>query len=255
MEELILNSNFINILEENLYSEHLCCIIRSKKPHPGIDAKRQWLSQRLKEGHVFRKLDAKEAVFIEYAPLETAWVPIVGEKYYYIYCLWASGIYKGKGYGKALMEYCIGDAKEKGKSGICMLGAKKQKAWLTDQSFAKKFGFKAVDYTESGYELLALSFDGTMPKFSERAKKEEIESSELTIYYDMQCPFVLHNIEAIKEYCEIHSVSINLIEVDTLEKAKELPCVFNNWGVFYKGKFETVNLLPDMKSLKRILKK
>jgi len=27
--------------------------------------------------------------------------------------------------------------------------------------------------------------------------------------------------------------------VDTLQKAKELPCVFNNWGVFYKGKFQT----------------
>ena len=33
-----------------------------------------------------------------------------------------------------------------------------------------------------------------------------------------------------------------------------LPCVFNNFCVFYKGKFETVNLL-DMAYLKRILKK
>ncbi|WP_423786554.1 YoaP domain-containing protein [Holdemania filiformis] len=32
-----------------------------------------------------------------------------------------------------------------------------------------------------------------------------------------------------------------------------MPCVFNNWACFYKGKFETVNLLnPEM--LKRILK-
>ena len=43
-------------------------------------------------------------------------------------------------------------------------------------------------------------------------------------------------------------------EVDTLQKAKELPCVFNNWAVFYKGKFETVNL-PDIPTLERILKK
>jgi hypothetical protein len=40
-----------------------------------------------------------------------------------------------------------------------------------------------------------------------------------------------------------------------LQKAKELPCVFNNWGVFYKGNFETVNLLLDVANLKRILKK
>jgi hypothetical protein len=33
--------------------------------------------------------------------------------------------------------------------------------------------------------------------------------------------------------------------VDTLEKAKSVPCVFNNWAVFYGGKFETVHLLNE----------
>lgn len=48
--------DFLNLTIENLVNEHLCSIIRSKKPHPGIDAKKQWLSDRLKEGHVLRKL-------------------------------------------------------------------------------------------------------------------------------------------------------------------------------------------------------
>lgn len=247
-----MNIDFVNLTTENLANEHLSCIIRSKKPHQGIEAKRQWLSDRLKEGHVFRKLNVKAPVFIEYAPLETAWVPITGDKYYYLYCLWSGQ--KGNGYGKSLMEYCLADAKEKGKSGVCMLGSEKQKAWLSNQSFAKKFGFEVVDSTDNGYELLALSFDGTMPKFAENAKKQEIESQELTIYYDMQCPFVYERIELIKQYCEINSINVSLIKVDTLQKSKELPCVFNNWGVFYKGKFETVNLL-DVASLIRILKK
>ena len=51
-----MNTDFVNLTKENLSDEHLCCIIRSKKPHVGIDAKRQWLSDRLNEGHVFRKL-------------------------------------------------------------------------------------------------------------------------------------------------------------------------------------------------------
>ena len=38
------------------------------------------------------------------------------------------------------------------------------------------------------------------------------------------------------------------------QKAKGLPCVFNNWAVFYQGKFVTVNLL-DAAALKRLLKK
>jgi hypothetical protein len=245
-------TDFVNLTPENLGNEHLCCIIRSKKPHQGIEAKRQWLSDRLKEGHVFRKLSVKDPVFIEYAPLETAWVPITGDNYYYLYCLWSGQ--KGKGHAKSLMEYCLTDAKERGKSGICMLGANKQKAWLSNQSFAKKFGFEVVDSTDNGYELLALSFDGTRPKFAENAKKQEIKSKELAIYYDMQCPFVYERIELIKQYCEVNEVPVSLILVDTLQKAKELPCVFNNWGVFYKGNFETVNLL-DISSLERILKK
>ena len=236
-----MNTDFVNLTKENLSDEHLCCIIRSKKPHAGIDAKRQWLSDRLNEGHVFRKLNAKATVFIEYAPLETAWVPVIGDNYYYLYCLWVLGSPKGNGYGRALMEYCLTDAKEKGKSGVCMLGSKKQKNWLSDQSFAKKFGFEVVD--------------GTMPKFAQNAKKMKIESEDLTIYYDMQCPYIYQKIEMVKQYCDTNNVPVSLIQVDTLQKAKDLPCVFNNWGVFYKGNFETVNLLLDVEHLKRILKK
>ncbi|MBE5975432.1 MAG: GNAT family N-acetyltransferase [Paenibacillaceae bacterium] len=249
-----MSNDFVNLTAENLEKEHLCCIIRSKKTHPGIEAKRQWLSERLEKGHVFRKLNEKATVFIEYAPLETAWVPITGDNYYYVYCLWVSGSCKGKGYGKALMEYCIADARRNGKSGICMLGANKQKAWLSDQTFAKKFGFEVVDTTEQGYELLALSFDGTFPRFAQSVKNKGIEKEELTIYYDMQCPYIYQNLEMVKKYCDINEIPVCVIPVDTLQKAKELPCVFNNWGVFYKGKFQTVNLL-DEASLARILKK
>lgn len=249
-----MSDGFINLTAENLADEHLCCIIRSKKPHPGVEAKRQWLAARLQEGHVFRKLDAKATVFIEYAPLETAWVPITGENYYYLYCLWVLGDCKGKGYGKALMEYCVADAKQSGRSGICMLGAKKQKSFLSDQAFAKKWGFETVDATEGGYELLALSFDGTAPQFAPSVKQRGIEGKELTIYYDQQCPFVFQSIEMVRRYCQAHGIPVRLILVDTLEKAKGLPCVFNNWGVFYKGEFQTVNLL-DEATLQRILKK
>lgn len=249
-----MDGEFINLTEDNIENEHLCCIIRSKAKHPGVEAKRQWLRERLGEGHIFRKLSAKECVFIEYAPLEKAWVPVVGDNYYYIYCLWVSGGAKGKGYGKALMEYCLADARENGKSGVCMLGAQKQKAWLSDQSFAKGFGFETVDTTENGYELLALSFDGTKPHFAHSTKTPEIENKELTVYYDMQCPYIVQTVGMIKQYCEENSVPLSLIVVDSLEKAKGLPCVFNNFAVFYKGKFETVNLI-DAAALKRILKK
>lgn len=245
---------FINLTSDNIDDEHLCCIIRSKKLHPGVEAKRKWLAERLREGHVFRKLNAKGCCFIEYAPLETAWVPVIGDNFYYIYCLWVSGDFKGKGYGKSLMEYCIQDAKAKGMSGVCMLGAKKQKNWLSNQAFAKKYGFESIDATVDGYELLAFSFDGKIPQFTDKARQQQIENQELTVFYSMQCPFIVQKIEEIKRYCDDNKVAVSMIPVDSLEKAKDLPCVFNNWGSFYKGKFATVNLL-DKTALGKILKR
>ena len=61
-----MDAEFVDLTAENLADEHLCCIIRTKKARPGVEAKRRWLSDRLREGHVFRKLNAKGVVFIEY---------------------------------------------------------------------------------------------------------------------------------------------------------------------------------------------
>ena len=243
-------ADFINLTAENIADEHLCCIIR-KKPHPGVEAKRAWLAQRLAEGHVFRKLNEKATVFIEYAPLETAWTPVEGENYLYIYCLWVDGASKGKGYGTALMEYCLADARARGRSGVCMLGSQRQKHWLSDQAFAKTFGFRAVDATENGYELLALSFDGSVPRFAPAARTMRIESKALTVYYDAQCPYVLQRIEDARGWCAENGVPASFIRVDTLEAAKALPCAFNNCAVFCGGVFQTVNL-PDEALLRRL---
>lgn len=240
-----MSNEFINLTIDNLASEHLCCAIADKKHQYGVEVKRTWLTDRIADGHVFRKLNAKGKVFIEYAPLEKAWVPIIGDNYIYIYCLWVSGSFKGKGYGKKLLDYCIADAKKQGKAGVCIISSKKKKPFLSEKKFMQKFGFKTVDMINNEYELMALSFDGLKPRFSPNAKKQTINSERLTIYYGSQCPYIPNCIEQIEIYCKANSIPNKLIKVDTLEKAKELPCVFNNWAVFYKGKFETVHLLNE----------
>lgn len=70
--------NFVNLTAENLADEHLSCIIRSKKPHPGVEAKRLWLSDRLKEGHVFRKLNVKAPVLLNTHLLKQPGFPLMG---------------------------------------------------------------------------------------------------------------------------------------------------------------------------------
>lgn len=239
--------DFITLTAENIASEHLCCAIADKKHQAGVTNKRNWLTERIQEGHVFRKLNAKGKVFIEYAPLEKAWVPVTGDNYLYIYCLWVSGMYKDKGYGKALLQSCIDDAKAQGRSGICILSSKKKKPFLSDKKFMLKHGFKVVDSINDEYELLALALDegSRPPQFAPAARKQSIEGKELTIYVGVQCPYIPNCIEQIYNYCENNSIPLRLIEVDTPEKAKQVPCVFNNWAVFYDGKFETVHLMNE----------
>lgn len=240
-----MESGFLNITEENIKVEHLCCAIADKKHQCGVDIKRSWLSDRLAEGHVFRKLIAKGKVFIEYSPLETAWTPIEGANFIYIYCLWVSGSYKNLGYGRELLEYCIADARSRGKSGVCAISSTKKKPFLSDKRFLQKYGFETVDMIGDEYELLSLTFDQTQPHFTDVAKKQTIDSPKLTIYYGLQCPYIPNCIEQIESFCELNHIPVDFIKVDRLEKAKAVPCVFNNWAVFYQGKFKTLHLLNE----------
>lgn len=57
------------------------CAIGDKKHQEGVENKKEWIKSKLKDGHVFRKLNARGKIFIEYEPLKTAWVPINGENY------------------------------------------------------------------------------------------------------------------------------------------------------------------------------
>ena len=160
---------------------------------------------------------------------------------------------RGKGVGRALIEYCINDAKEKGYSGVCMLGSSRQKAWLTDQSFAAKFGFEVVDRTDYGYDLRALSFDGTKPRFTDAARLGVTDYKGIRLYYDYQCPYIPERIKSVESCCAEKGIEVDFICVDTLEKAKALPCVFNNFALMYGGRLRTVNL-PDPGMIERLLK-
>ena len=85
------------------------------------------------------------------------------------------------------------------------------------------------------------------------AKRKTIDEEGLVAYFSDQCPFIPQRVEKLQSYCAAHGIPADFRHVDSLEMAKSLPCVFNNWAVFYRGSFQTVNLL-DAASLKRILK-
>lgn len=246
-------NEYINLTADNIDKEHICCAIGDPKHQNGVDCKKKWIKDKLKDGHVFRKLNARGKIFIEYEPLETAFIPISGKNYEYIYCLWVAGRFKNKGIGKELLEYAINDSKEKEKSGICTLVAKKKKPFLGEKKFFEHFGFKTVDSIKD-YELLALQFNDTeTPKFNENARNMKIDDQDFTIYYSNECPYVEYEVKELSDYAKDKNIKLNFIKIDTLEKAKNVPCVFNNWANFYKGKFIS-NTILNAKALEKLLK-
>ena len=245
-------NEYINLTLENMEKEHICCAIGDPKHQKGVENKKEWIKSKLNEGHVFRKLNARGKIFIEYEPIETAWVPINGKNYEYIYCLWVAGSFKGKGIAKELLEYAIDDAKEKGMNGICTLTSKKKKPFLGEKKFFIHYGFKVVDEIED-YELLALQFNNNeAPKFNEVARLMKIDNQEFTIYYSPECPYVEYEVNELSEYAKENNIEIKFIKIDSLEKAKNVPCIFNNWANFYKGKFIS-NTILNANSFKKLI--
>lgn len=245
-------AEYINLTLDNIDKEHICCAISDKKHQSGVYHKKEWLKNKFNDGHVFRKYDVRGKVFIEYEPVETAWIPIDGKNYMYIYCLWVAGSYKGKGIARELLEYAINDAKEKNMSGICVLTSKKKKPFLSDKKFYEYFGFKVIDHV-GDYELLVLQFDDkAMPRFNNHARKMKIENQELTIYYSPECPYTEYQVYELSNYAKEKNINITFIKIDSLEKAKQVPCVFNNWANFKDGQFVS-NTLLNKNSLKKII--
>ena len=246
-------NEYINLNFDNIDEEHICCAIGDPKHQVGVDRKKEWIKSKLKDGHVFRKLNARGKIFIEYEPIETAWVPISGNNYMYIYCLWVAGSFKGNGIGKELLEYAINDAKEKKMSGICTLVSKKKKPFIGDKKFFEHYGFKVVD-TINDYELMSLSFvESEAPKFNDCAREMKIDSQDFTIYYSNECPYVEYEVKELSDYANDKGIKLNFVKIDSLEKAKNAPCVFNNWANFYKGEFIS-NTILNANTFEKLIK-
>ena len=246
-------NEYINLDLNNIDEEHICCAIGDSKHQDGVDRKKEWIKGKLKDGHVFRKLNARGKIFIEYEPIETAWAPVTGKNYEYIYCLWVAGSFKGKGIARELLEYAIQDAKDKKMSGICTLVSQKKKPFLGEKKFFEHFGFKVVDSIQD-YELMALSFDSSeLPKFTDSARAMKIEEQDFTIYYSNECPYVEYEVKELSDYAKSKNIPLNFVKIDSLEKAKKAPCIINNWANFYKGEFIS-NTILNANALEKLLK-
>ena len=106
---------------------------------------------------------------------------------------------------------------------------------------------------------MALRFDDSeTPKFNDNARNMKIGNQDFTIYYSNECPYVEYEVKELTEYAKENNITINItinfIKIDSLEKAKNAPCVFNNWANFYKGKFVS-NTILNANSFEKLIQK
>ena len=138
-------------------------------------------------------------------------------------------------------------------SGICTLTSQKKKPFIGEKKFYEHYGFKVVDIVND-YQLLALQFnENSTPKFNDNARLMKINTQDFTIYYSNECPYVEYEVNELADYAKINQIKINFIKVDSLEKAKNVPCIFNNWANFYKGEFIS-NTILNANALEKIIK-
>lgn len=241
----------ITLDEENIDSEHICCAIgNDKKNQKRASVKKTWLKERFPEGHTFKKFDVRGKVFIEYVPAEYAWFAIEAQGYNFIQCLWASGRYKGNGYGSRLLEECEKDSKENDKNGLVVVTGRKKLPFTVDKNFYLKKGFEVCDEAPPYFEMLVKKYnkDAPTPHFTEKAKKAEIPGKDgLIFYYTDMCPFNADYVDIMIDVAHKHRIKTEKIKVESLKTAKDLPTPFGIFSVFYNGKFLTHEVMAEKK--------
>lgn len=247
----------ININQVNIDKEHICCSLSDKKGENGVSCKKAWMKDRFAEGLVFKKLDVRGKVLIEYIPAENAWCPIEASGYMFINCFWVSGQFKGKGYGNKLLQECIDDAKAKGRKGLVVLSSKKKRPFLSDPTYLKYKGFLVCDVAQPYYELLYLPFENgtSKPIFKECCKNGQINEKDFVLYYSNQCPFTEKYAFQMAEFAEVNGVRFTLLKYDTKEQAQNAPSPFTIYSLFYDGKFVTNEILSETKFAKLLSEK
>ena len=244
---------YIQVTKDNIDKEHICCAISNNKDVQ-VSSKKAWLSDRFDEGLVFLKSVERGKCFIEYIPAENAWIPINAPDHMYIDCLWVSGSFKGHGYSSDLLNSCINDSKDKGKTGLCILSSAKKRPFLADPKFLRYKGFEVCDEADNGIQLWHLPFDKktALPIFKECAKHPHIDEKGYVLYYTNQCPFNAKYVPVLEETAKENGIAFKAIKITSREEAQNAPTPVTTYSLFLDGKYVTNEQMNDKRFLKLI---
>ncbi len=237
---------YITLTKENIDTEHICCAFSDKKCSEGYEMKKAWLKNEFNNGYVFRRLDARAKVFIEYVPAEKGWVPVDAPNYLMINCFWVSGQYKGNGHAKALLHSAIDDVKAQGKNGLVTVVGTKKFHYMSDTKWLLSQGFESIENLPNGFSLLVLKANATAlnPSFKECVKSGECKQKEgLVVYYTNRCPFTDYYVNgSLWVLAQEKNIPLTIIKLETMEQAQAAPTPATIFSVFYNGKFLTTDI-------------
>lgn len=258
MEEII------QLTSENIASEHICCAFSDKKCADSYQAKKNWLKKEFENGYVFRRIDARAKVFIEYGPAEKTWTPVDAPNYLMINCFWVSGKYKKNGYGKALLQLAMDDAIKQDKSGLVTVVGTKKYHFMSDTKWLLRQGFEICESTVSGFSLLVKKLDknAVTPSFKESVRSGESPKEKgIVVYYTNRCPYSEYHVtNSLVEIAKKRNIPLKIVKLSTMEQAQNAPTVATIFSLFYNGKFITTDISICMDSrfdklLEKALKK
>lgn len=237
---------FLVLDKTNIDSEHICCAISDKKCKESYELKKEWLKKEFGNGYVFRRIDARAKVFIEYGPAEKGWVPVDAPNYLLINCFWVSGQYKGKGYGKELLRLAFEDAKSQGKDGLVTVAGTKKYHFMSDTKWLLKQGFEIAENLSSGFSLLTkkIHVGVQAPRFKEAVTNGKLKNKTgLVAYYSNRCPFSEYHVKtSLVETAGKRNLPLEIIKLETMEQAQSAPTPATIFSLFYHGKFITTDI-------------
>ncbi|MCI1780130.1 MAG: N-acetyltransferase [Bacteroidales bacterium] len=238
--------NFITLNKDNIDDEHICCAISDAKCRAGYELKKDWLKKEFDNGYVFRRIDTRAKVFLEYGPAEKGWVPVDAPNYLLLNCFWVAGRYKGHGYAKELLRLVLEDARIQGRDGLVTVAGIKKFHFMSDAKWLLRQGFEDVEELPSGFCLLVkkINEEAADPKFGESVKDfNNVEKNGITVYYSNRCPFTEYHVrKSLVETAEKRQIPLKIIKLKTMEQAQAAPTPATIFSLFYNGKFITTDL-------------
>lgn len=123
--------------------------------------------------------------------------------------------------------------------------------FLSDPKYLAYKGFNVADKAEPNFTLMYLPFNenATVPKFKECAIKPHIDKQGFVVFYTHSCPFTAKYVPIVEQTAKDNGIPFESVLIDSKEKARNAPCAWTNYAIFFNGKYVSNEILNEKKFL------